>query len=425
MDIEIQPERIEGCISARPSKSSMQRACAAALLHTGTTLLQHAGSSADEMAALNIIRQLGATVIQNKPQQYTITGNPWLQTDKMLSHTLNCGESGLALRMFTPIAALYSIPVTITGEGSLLQRPIDGMLQVLPSLGVAIHSDENKLPIVVKGPLIPNNLTIDGSMSSQYVTGLLIALGKSVRHTTTLTVKQLQSKPYIDLTLDVLSRFGYQIQSIQDGQFIINPMKSTPEMIEYTVEGDWSNAAFMLVAGAIGGTVTLHGLSIESKQGDKAIMGVLEQSNAQIQIDQNQITVSKPMDGLKPFTFDATDCPDLFPPLFALAANCQGTSTIKGVNRLLHKESNRAASLQAMGQALGIRIVIEENEMKIYGGKGIQGGKVNSFHDHRIAMAAAILALQAKDSIVIGNAEAVRKSYPDFFEDIRNIISTP
>lgn len=403
----------------------MQRACAAALLHTGTTIIDHAGNSEDEIAALKIIRQLGATVIQNQTHQYIITGNPSLQTDKMLSHTLNCGESGLALRMFTPIAALYSIPITVTGEGSLLHRPIEVLLNILPSLGVQIESSEKKLPIVIKGPLVPKSITIDGSMSSQYLTGLLIALGKSARTTTTLFVNQLQSKPYIDLTLDVLSRFGYQIQSVQDQQFIIHPMQSTPEMIEYTVEADWSNAAFMLVAGAIGGTVTLQGLSMESSQGDKAIMRVLEQSNAQVQIEHNQITVSKPIDGLKPFTFDATDCPDLFPPLFALAANCQGTSIIKGVNRLLHKESNRGASLQAIGQALDIRLMVEENEMRIFGGEGIKGGKVDSFQDHRIAMAAAILALRAKDSIVIDNAEAVRKSYPDFFEDIRSIISTP
>lgn len=424
MDIEIQPSRIDGVIHARPSKSCMQRACAAALLHDGATMLHYPGNSADETAAIEIIRQLGATVVQDQPHQMNIIGNPSLQRDKILSHTVSCGESGLALRMFTPIAALFSTPITLTGEGSLVHRPIDGMLQVLPSLGVSIHSDENKLPIVVKGPLIPNNLTIDGSMSSQYVTGLLIALGKSVRRTTTLTVKQLQSKPYIDLTIDVLSSFGYQIQAVQDQAFIIDPIKPITETIHYTVEGDWSNAAFLLVAGAIGGRVTIQGLSLQSCQGDKAILDVLKQSSATIHLDQDQITVSKPVHLLKPFEFDATDCPDLFPPLFALAAYCQGTSVIKGVGRLVHKESNRSVSLQAMSQALGIRMEVEENLMKIYGGEGVQGGTIDSYQDHRIAMAAAILALQAKNPVLILHAEAVRKSYPDFFEDIRSIIST-
>jgi 3-phosphoshikimate 1-carboxyvinyltransferase len=261
------------------------------------------------------------------------------------------------------------------------------------------------------------NITIDGSSSSQLLTGLLIALPFLDVVNTIVNVKNPTSIPYIDLTLSTLQKVGVTIHNDNYIQFII-PGRQKIQSVNTTIEGDWSGAAFFLVAGAIAGNISVKGLNLNSKQADKEILTVLKLADAQINISDSEINVSKSK--LKAFKFDATNCPDLFPPLAVLSAFCEGTSVILGANRLIDKESNRIESLINVFKLLGITIVVENNLMSITGGV-VKGGRVSSHNDHRIAMAAAILALGAEKAVIIDDHEAVRKSFPEFFKLLSQI----
>ncbi len=410
----IRPSRVKGTIQAPASKSSMQRACAAALVRTGITVLHNPGHSNDDRAAMDIIRRAGA-VITEEANTLRIESHGINPVDQ----EVNCGESGLSIRMFTPLLALSDQSITINGSGSLVRRPMDFFDEILPKLGVKVVSNNGKLPLTVQGPVVPGDIEVDGSLSSQFLTGLLMAYAAADAGDVTITVNDLRSRPYIDLTLDVMRRFGMKVPENKDyRQFYFDRSKaSLPAEVEYTVEGDWSGAAFLLVAGAIAGPLTVRGLDLSSTQADRAIIDALMAANAGIAMDQKGIHLHpSPLDA---FEFDATDCPDLFPPLVALAAAAQGRTSIKGVSRLAHKESDRGEALKSEFGKLGIEIVLDGDYMHITGGP-IKGAEVHSHHDHRIAMACAVAALRAEGEVVILDAEAIRKSYPDFYTDLRS-----
>ncbi|GAA0541710.1 3-phosphoshikimate 1-carboxyvinyltransferase [Chitinophaga japonensis] len=412
MKVILSPGEIRGTVTANPSKSAMQRAVAAALLSNGRTLIHNPGFSNDCLAALEVAENLGAR-IRRVGEDIEITSNGV----KPFYDTINCGESGLGIRMFTPIAALADLAITINGHGSLATRPMDFFEQVLPQLGVQCSTNQGKLPLHIKGPLQPKDITIDGSLSSQFLTGLLMAYG-AVAENATITVKDLKSKPYIALTLQLMEQFGVKVEQRNFEQFRFGK-KQAYRAGEYTVEGDWSGAAFLLVAAAVAGKAEVHHLNTQSAQSDKAILQALEKAGAHIMPGVFTVIVEK--GGLQAFDFDATDCPDLFPPLVALAANCNGTTKIKGVSRLAHKESDRGKTLQEEFGKMGIRIELMGDEMLVHGGTGIKGAGVHSHNDHRIAMACGVAALTADKPVVIDNAEAINKSYPEFFEHLQKI----
>ena len=421
MIITITPSPVFGKIKVPPSKSSMQRACAAALITPGTTVIDNFGNSNDEKAAINIITQLGATInmISN---EMAVTSNDYIFRSQFPEKNVivNVGESGLSMRMFAPIAGLFNYDIIFTGKGSILKRPMNFFDEILPLLDVEVNSNDGKLPVTVRGPLHPKNITVDGSLSSQFLTGLLFAFAKSCTVPVKITVRDLSSRPYIDLTISVLKDFGFRIDNRNYEVFTIHPRKPLPShSIKYTVEGDWSNAAFLLVAGAVAGEVTLKGADLNSSQGDKNIMEALYDCGAEVAIHNKEITVKK--NKLEAFEFDATHCPDLFPPLVALAGYCIGKTTIKGVNRLLHKESNRAIALRDEFKKMNVAVELDGDLMTIKGGNEIKGAKVSSHNDHRIAMATAVAALGAKGNTVIHDAEAVKKSYPDFYKDLKSL----
>jgi len=418
MQVTIQPSQISGNIYAPASKSSMQRACAAALVRKGDTIIHNPGISSDDKAALNVIQALGATVENLKDGSLKIIS----YGVKPISDTVNCGESGLGIRMFAPIVALSEKEITIQGEGSLLNRPMDFFDEVLPQLGVQITSNNGKLPLKLKGSVQPKNITIDGSLSSQFLTGLLLAYAASDAKDVTITVNNLKSKPYVDLTLAVMEEFNLKEPENKNYEaFYFGSETSNYEPIfnDYTIEGDWSGGAFLLVAGAIAGDIKIEGLDIASTQADKEVLKALMDCGCKILIEEKQIEISS--GELKAFQFDATDCPDLFPPLVALASYCEGTTEIEGVHRLTHKESNRALTLQEEFEKMGIEIELQGNKMLIKGGTGVKGAHVHSRHDHRIAMACAVAALKAESETVIDDAEAVNKSYPNFYEHIQSL----
>ncbi|HRX94428.1 MAG TPA: 3-phosphoshikimate 1-carboxyvinyltransferase [Chitinophagaceae bacterium] len=425
MKITIHPSDLKGTIQAPASKSSMQRACAAALLKKGESIIGNPGHSNDDKAAIGIIKALGAEVeITNDKLKVKSGGSP--QVPPSGNGGADCGESGLSIRMFTPIAALSDKEITITGSGSLASRPLHFFDEILPKLGVKVKSNDGKLPLIIQGPLVPATIEVDGSLSSQFLTGLLMAYSAAGANNVSIKVKDLKSKPYIDLTLDVMTRFGMNVpenNKYEEFVFKNEPINQlTDQPINYTVEGDWSGVAFLLVAGAIAGPITVRGLDLSSPQADKAIIDALMQANAGIAMEAKGIKIHPSR--MSGFDFDATDCPDLFPPLVALAAYCDGKSILKGVSRLTHKESNRSVSLQEEFGKMGVKIDLEDDVMVVHGTSKIKGTTVHSHHDHRIAMACAVAALKAKGETTIKNAEAVNKSYPDFYEHLKKLGAT-
>lgn len=418
MVITIHPSKLKGTIQAPASKSSMQRACAAALLKKGETIIRNPGHANDDKAALDIIQKLGAVFqIDNKELKINSSGiDP-------VSREINCGESGLGIRMFTPLVALSDKEITINGTGSLLTRPMNFFDEILPKLGVKVKSNDGKLPLVIQGPLQPANIEVDGSLSSQFLTGLLMAYGAANAKDASIKVSNLKSKPYIDLTLDVMKQFRMNVPENKNyEEFIFHNVKAPESRLQtsnYTVEGDWSGGAFLLVAGAIAGPITVKGLDLSSTQADKKIIDALMAANAGIAMDAKGIQLH-PVE-MDAFYFDATDCPDLFPPLVALAAHCKGKTTIKGISRLTHKESNRAITLQDEFDKMGVTIDLNNDEMVIHGAGVVKGADVHSHHDHRIAMACAVAGLKADSEMVIEEAQAVNKSYPGFYNDLKSL----
>ena len=414
----VKPSFVSGTITVHASKSAMQRACAAALIKGGKTILQNPGDSDDDKAALDIIQKLGAS-IEFVDDTIIINSNGIFPA----SETIDSGESGLSVRMFTSIAALSKEEITVTGRGSLSRRPLTFFEEVLPALKVACKTNGGLLPLKIKGPLVPSTIEVDGSLSSQFLTGLLFAFAAADATDISIFVKDLNSKPYIDLTLKILSSFGLKTPLNKDyKEFYFERISASPflnESINYTVEGDWSGAAFLLVAGAISGKISVRGLDIFSAQADKAILQALMQAEASISIAESEIQVSSKT--LKAFHFNATDCPDLFPPLVALASFCEGKSVIEGTHRLTHKESNRALTLKEEFQKLGVLIDLEGDLMIVRGLERVKATNVSSRHDHRIAMACAIAALKADGEVTIDAAEAVDKSYPKFWKHLQQL----
>lgn len=418
MKVIIHPSSVSGNIYAPASKSSMQRACAAALVRKGESIIRNPGISNDDKSALGIIKALGATVTEQEDGSLQIIS----EGIKPITNEINCGESGLGIRMFTPIIALSEQAMTINGQGSLLSRPMNFFDEVLPKLNVQITSNDGKLPLQLQGPLQPGNISIDGSLSSQFLTGLLMAYSAIDANNVSIYVDDLKSKPYIDLTLKVMEAFQLDLpvnNNYTSFEFIDAPAANINTFIDYTVEGDWSGGAFLLVAGAIAGNITIKGLDLASTQADKAVLQALMDCGCKLSLQADAIDIGNAP--LQAFQFDATDCPDLFPPLVALASFCKGKTVIEGVRRLAHKESNRAITLQEEFAKMGVSIELQDNMMIVHGGDVVTGATVHSRHDHRIAMACAVAALRANGDVKIEEAEAINKSYPNFYEHLKSL----
>ncbi len=418
MKVRISPSIVSGEITVAASKSAMQRACALALLHNGVTIIENPGVSNDDKAALSIIEALGATV-NNRANGTAEISSTFLNNLKT-EYTINCGESGLSIRMFAPIAALLPKQVSITGSGSLVTRPMNFFDEVFPKLNVEVQSNNGKLPLLIKGPLEPKPIEIDGSLSSQFLTGMLFSYAKAAREKVSINAIDLKSTPYIDLSLQMLQEFGYTVTNENYHQFTIEPGNTKlGKEIFCNVEGDWSGAAFLLVTGAIAGKILVKGLNPFSAQADKAILAALSMCGANISINSEAIEIAPGT--LKAFQFNATHCPDLFPPLVALAAYCDGTTVIEGALRLLHKESNRALTLQEEFGKMGVEIKLQDDLMIIESNGKLNAANVHSHHDHRIAMALAVAALKATGDTLIDNADAINKSYPAFYEHLSKL----
>lgn len=417
MIVQVPKAIFKGTVMIPPSKSDAQRAILAAALAKGTSTIKNVGPSDDEQHMLQNIELLKAKVEKNPDGSISITGS----NAHLLSMARNIGESGLGIRLLTPVLAVKGSFVKLEGSGSLTGRPMDFFDEVLPKFGVEFKSTNGYLPFELKGPMVPADVTVGGSQSSQYISGLLMALPLTF-DTSFITVKDLTSKPYVEMTLNTLKKFGVDIQHENFERFTV-PGNQAYKSCQYTVEGDWSSASYWLVASALGADVRVQGLSMSSLQADKKILDAFMKAGCSVVHSSEGLSVN----GSKRhgFQFDATDCPDLFPALTIFAALTPGISEIKGVSRLKHKESNRGAVLQAECQKLGVQIDLVNDSMYIQGVDVLHGGTIHSNGDHRIAMAFAVAGMFSDGSVAIEGAEAVSKSYPAFWEHLNFLVQKP
>jgi 3-phosphoshikimate 1-carboxyvinyltransferase len=402
------PSKIEGSALAPPSKSMMIRAVAAAALARGRTEISNPTFCEDALAAIGCAGALGAKV-ETMGGRLIVDG-----TLVPTGRTLDCRESGLCARMFAPIAALFAKRFVLAGKGSLLSRNVEMMKGPLSSLGAECSTTAGHFPVAIRGPIQGGEIGIDGAESSQFLTGLLMAL-PLCKEDSVVRVRNLKSAPYVKMTLTLLREFGVQIRHAANLEKFEIPGRQQYKPTAYEVEGDWSGASFLLVAGAVAGKVKVEGLQNDSLQADRKIVDALRLAGAKVKLGKDAATVESAP--LSAFEFDATDCPDLFPPLAALACNCKGRSRISGVGRLKGKESDRAAALVSEFGKLGAKASVNGDVMEITGCK-LRGGIVDSHNDHRIAMACAIAALNSERGVRIKNSLCVAKSYPSFFEDL-------
>ena len=331
-----------------------------------------------------------------------------LRTLRAGGKVLDCGESGSTLRFLMPLCMALGGDYTFICHGKLIDRPNDELFSAMKSHGVKATKTD---VITLSGKLTSGEYVLRGDVSSQYVSGLLMALPILDGDSQITLTTPLASAPYVDITIEVLKGYGVQIQPNEKGFFIKGNQNYFGDVMP---EGDWSNAAFFLVSGAIDGKVTVNGLNLNSVQGDRFIMEILSLAGAKISATDNQVAIEKSQ--LKSFSFDAENCPDLVPISAVLAAKAQGESVIKNIQRLKIKESDRIETTIKMLSAFGIKAHTDGANLFVLGSDA-QSGDMDSFNDHRIAMASAVLALGANGKSTITNAGAVSKSYPTFFED--------
>lgn len=400
MDIRITPHFLKGDITVPPSKSISHRALICAALADGKSCLHNVLDCEDTRATEDALRLLGADISHCGGK--TVVDGISRRAEE--AH-IDCRESGSTLRFMIPIAAALGTKTTFNGSANLPNRPITPYLEEFPRHGVRFLSE--KMPYVIEGKLTGSEFSVTGDISSQFITGYMLAMplmGEVNEKRVIRLTSELQSRPYAELTADVMRTFGVEV-NIGENDFTV-PANVCFMPKDYTVEADMSQAAFFLVANAIGaGTVPLN-LNYESVQGDRVIV---------------EITKDYTRNGGKAFDVNAENIPDLVPILTVLACFADGTSHITGCQRLRIKESDRLAAISGELNKLGADIEAGPDHLTIHGVKELHGGDCNTYNDHRIAMSLAVASQRCTDQIIIRGAECVSKSYPDFFTDFRTL----
>lgn len=411
MDVCIQSGALGGTVAAIPSKSDAHRKLICAALADRPTELSLPSSSADIDVTAQCLRSLGAHIVH---QGEAMTVTP--VSTAPLHPLLDCGESGSTLRFLLPVAAARCESAWFAGQGRLPERPIGHLRQAMEAHGVVFSAD--RLPFATTGQLTGGDYLLPGDVSSQYITGLLLALPQLPGDSTLTLTTPLQSAGYVDITLGALERFGVRIHKTPTGWLIPGRQifRSPGRM---GVDGDWSNAAFFLAAGALGQGVTVTGLDTDSPQGDKAVVNILRQFGAAVTTAGNSVTVGP--GALRGCTVDVGEIPDALPILAVLASAAHGETRFVNAARLRLKESDRLTTTAAMLRDLGGEVEEFSDGLLVRGGCPLHGGTVDGANDHRIVMAAAIAAASAAAPVTITDAEAVRKSYPDFFKDFQRL----
>ncbi len=411
MQVRIKPTKPNGTVYAVASKSDAHRAIICSSLADVKTNIQISHTSKDIEATLNCIKQMGADIVK-KDNAYEIT--PIKKLSK--APVLDCNESGSTLRLLLPVLAALGSGATFVGKGRLPNRPMALIVDLLKQHGNVFSS--SCLPITVSGKTTSGTFKIAGNVSSQFISGLLFALPLLKEKSVIEITSNLESLAYVKMTIYTLKRFGVNVIQ-EENRFILNGTDSYMSPEEYAVEGDWSNSAFFIVMGAIGGSVTIKNLNFDSYQSDKMILDVLSLAGVNYTVSENELTVTK--SEIKPFDLDVSQCPDLFPVLAVLASSAKGRSTLYNAERLRIKESDRIRSTKELLLNLGGHAEETEDSLIIYGNGRLKGGIADSFNDHRIAMSAFCASAICENDIILNNAEAIDKSYPTFIEDLSKI----
>lgn len=409
MEVTIYPGRLAGEVCIPASKSMSHRAVICAGLSKGISIINNVGMSQDIEATCGAMRSLGVT-IEKEAASLRIKGSTALE---LINSKIDCRESGSTLRFMIPIAASTGEQVAFYGEGKLVERSLVPYFDIFEKQGIKYETDSGKLPLCIKGALSPGSFQLEGNISSQFISGLMFALPLLEGDSQITVTTELESKPYIDLTMKALKAFSVYIENNEYRNFIIKG-KQKYRATDYTVEGDFSQAAFWLAAGALGSEVTCKGLDMESAQGDKSVIDVIGEMGGRIVAEGD--TVRSLTADTRGTIVDASQCPDLVPILAVLGALSEGRTEIVNAGRLRLKESDRLKAISSELGKLGANIMEKQDGLIIEGRKSLRGGRVDSWNDHRIAMALAIAATRCKEPVVISNASSVNKSYPDFWE---------
>lgn len=408
MNVKIIPSPLSGEIPSIPSKSDAHRLFICAALADKKTVIRLKSSSVDIDSTLDCLASMGVR-IERKGEEVSVIPAPFLS-----ECVLNANESGSTLRFLVPVAAAVIDKVSFEGKGRLPDRPIKDLTDALKDNGVVFSSE--KLPFTKTGKLKSGKFILPGNVSSQFVTGLMFALPLLDGDSEIILTTPLESSAYVDITLEALKKFNIKIDKTRDGYFVRGNQKYlSPENL--TVDGDWSNSAFFLVAGAIKNDITVKGLHTDSPQGDKKITDILKTFGAEV-TSQGNIKVKS--SALSSTSVNVSEIPDMLPALSVLAAFSKGTSKFTGAERLKIKESDRLHSVTALINSLGGVAREFEDGIEV-DGVGLRGGEVEGFNDHRIVMAAAIAGSLSENEVIIKGAEAVNKSYPSFFEDFEKL----
>lgn len=417
--ISIEPKMLRGTVTVPPSKSAAHRAIIAAALSGEQCVLSNIAMSQDIEATLACMKALGGGFTYNKKkmQLCTVTEQKRKMSEKLV---LPCGESGSTLRFLMPVSLLFGRTVRLTGCGRLLKRPQKPFVDLFAQKGIQCSWTEKYIEL--EGKLEPGIYRLPGNVSSQFVTGLLFALPLLEGDSEIQLTTELESKAYVDLTLSVLKDFGIAVKNEGYRRFLVHGKQSYGAR-NYTVEGDYSQAAFFLSAGALGCDIRCYGLKKDSLQGDKAIIEILKQAGAKIEFFDDGSIQARRTNCMHSVVIDAREIPDLVPVLAVVCAFCPGESRIVRAGRLRMKESDRLAAIASELKHLGLEITEGTDELIITGREVLYGTTVSAWSDHRIAMALAVAACRCEGEVQItGAKESVKKSYPDFFEVYQHLL---
>ena len=409
MNVTIHPKKLAGKLVMCPSKSLSHRAIIAASLAKGKSIISNVIISKDIEATIKAMEVLGAK-IEIKSDTLIIEGSEVKRLDKII----DAYESGSTLRFLIPIALVNKEPITFVGHNNLVKRPLDSYLAIFDKLGIKYNMpNDSYLPLYLNGGLVSTTYELAGNVSSQFITGLLFALPLLNGDSKIIITTDLESKGYVDLTLDVLKLFGIKIKNNNYHEFII-PGNQTYQPLNYQVEGDYSQSAFFLVAGALGADITILGMNLNSSQGDKKILEDIKSFGGNLIIEKDYLKCLA--SNTKGTTIDFSQSPDLGPALTVLASLSTGKSNFINAERLRIKECDRITCMKEELTKMGAKIEEFKSGMKIEGVPKLQGAIVDSHNDHRVAMSLAMASLKTEGSIKIMNAECVSKSFPNFWE---------
>lgn len=414
-------EKLGGTVEAPPSKAYTHRALIAASLSDGQSSIEKPLICDDALATVKACSMLGAK-IKKVREDFVVDGAPKLATPEDVIH---CGDSGSTLRFITPLCALADGISVLTGNEGLRRRPMEPLLSALGQLGVQCHSTraDGCAPVVVFGGGIKGGkASIRGDVSSQFVSGLLLAAPKAFADTEIMVTNELESKPYVTMTLDVLHKHSVKVEPSQDYSRFFVPCGQVYTPFSHVVEGDYSSAAFLLAAASVTGSrVKVTNLREESLQGDRVMVDILGKMGSQVKVGEDYVEVHGAKQGLEGISIDLRDAPDLAPICAVLGCLARGETFIGGVRRLRFKESDRIASISSELKKMGGEIAESEDGLTIKGVNRLRGTELNSHSDHRIAMACAVAGLKAERNTIIHGIGCVNKSYPNFVKDLRSL----